>query len=93
MPAGILEGSTYDLMVLTLAIPLMVVGLVCTAMVRGEMREMWRYAEKWSPSKEEMKQLAAEAQEDVDGMTDEILPYADEEKVELAPPYPVDVKA
>ncbi|ORY70632.1 hypothetical protein BCR35DRAFT_307935 [Leucosporidium creatinivorum] len=98
VPQTIKEANTFDLMGLTLAIPLMVVGLVVTASIRGEMRSLWRYSEVWTPPKEEIKAAAedVDVEEDEEGARDEILASYSDEKEEVAPEYtvyPVDVKA
>ena len=80
----------------------MVGALVSTAVCRGEMKDLWRYTEKWSPTKQELKQLTEQAaagsataeEEDVEGATDEILAYGDEkEAVPEYTPFPADIKA
>lgn len=96
IPLPILETQRYDLLVLTLAIPLMCAGVVSMAVCRGEFRAMWRYTEKWSPSKEDMKAVTneEEVEEDAEGAQDEILAYSDEkEAVPEYTPFPGDVKA
>lgn len=97
VPSSIKENGTFDLMGLTLAIPLMVVGLVSTAVMRGEMRALWRYTEVWSQKPEEkVAEEEAEVEDEEEGARDEILASYADEKEEVVPEYtayPVDVKA
>jgi hypothetical protein len=88
IPQPVLDTNAFDLMGLTFAIPVMVVSLVATAVMRGEMRALWRYTETWTPKP--TKDVGEEVDEE--GSTDEILAYSDakEDEAVTAPAY-VDV--
>lgn len=51
IPAHFIEefktGQLYDVTILFFAVPLMTIGLVLAGLIRGELKQLWKYEEEW----------------------------------------------
>lgn len=91
-----LETRMFDILGLSLSIPVMVLSLVLTAVLRGEMKSLWRHQEEWAPKRSVEGAVAlGEDDEEEAQVGSPVVAYADldnkvEEVEEEAPAY-VDV--